>query len=102
MASDPNAHEVMEWRQEEGGGQDELSQATAPSVETDSTRLARLHPGGAAPWSPTLPIGFFVKERSKRPRGSKTPAATCDPVTTGRIDRLDTILGHFDRPLKES
>jgi len=38
MASDPKVPEVMEWQQsEKGGGQDELSQDTVPSVETDST-----------------------------------------------------------------
>jgi len=45
MASDPKAPEVMEWRQDEGEegneGGDELSRASAPSVETKVTHLAR-------------------------------------------------------------
>jgi len=105
MASDPKVPEAMEWRSEEtpeGEGQDELSQDTAPSVETDSTRLARSHSGGPAPRSPSLGIGFLVKQRSRRTRGSKSPAPTRDSVMTGRIERLDRILGRFDPTLKES
>jgi len=95
----------MEWRSEEtpeGEGQDELSQDKAPSLETDSTRLARSHSGGPAPRSPSLGIGFLVKNRSRRPRGSKCPARARDSVTQGRIERLDRILGRFDPTLKES
>jgi len=47
MASDPNAPEVIEWRQEEGGGAseggDELSSVQAPGVKTTVTHLARSH-----------------------------------------------------------
>jgi len=105
MASDPKVPEAMEWRSEEtpeGEGQDELSQDTAPSVETDSTRLARSHSGGPAPRSPSFGIGFLVKQRSRRKRGSKSPAHTRDSAMTGRIERLDRILGCFDPTLKES
>jgi len=105
MASDPKVPEAMEWRSEEtpeGKGQDELSQDTAPSVETGSTRLARSHSGGPAPPSPSFGIGFLVKQRSRRTRGSKSPARTRDSVMTGRIERLDKILGRFDPTLKES
>jgi len=105
MASDPKVPEAMEWRSEEtpeGEGQDELSQNTALSVETDSTRLARSHSGGPAPRSSSLGIAFLVKQRSRRQRGSKSPATTCDSVMTGRIERLDRILGRFDPTLKES
>jgi len=105
MASDPKVPEAMEWRSEEtpeGEGQDELSQDTAPSVETDSTRLARSHSGGPAPRSPSLGIGFLVKQRSRRTRDSKSPAPTCDSVMPGRIERLDRVLGRFDPTLKES
>jgi len=50
MASEPKAPEVMEWQHsEEGGGQDQLSHDTAPSVETDSTGLARSHSAGPTP-----------------------------------------------------
>ena len=49
MASDPKALVVMELQPEAGGGQDELSQDTAPSGETDRRRLARLHSCGPAP-----------------------------------------------------
>ena len=64
MASDPIVPEGMEWQSEEtskGEGQDQLSQDTALSVETDSTRLARSHSGGPAPRSLSLGIGFLVK-----------------------------------------
>jgi len=47
MASDPKAPEVIEWRQEEGGGGseggDELSSVQAPRVETSVTHLAQSH-----------------------------------------------------------
>ena len=105
MASDPKVREAMEWRSEEtpeGEGQDELSQDTVPRVETDSTRLAWSHSGGPAPRSPSLGIGFLVKQRSRRQRGSKSPAPTRDSVMTGPIERLDRILGRFDPRLKES
>jgi len=105
MASDPKVPEAMEWRSEEtpeGEGQDELSQDTSPSVETDSTRLARSHSGGPAPRSTSLGIRFLVQQRSRRTRGSKSPAPTRDSVMTGRIERLDRILGRFDPTLKES
>jgi len=105
MASDPKVPEAMEWRSEEtpeGEGQEELSQDTAPSVETDSTRLARSHSGGRAPRSPRLGIGFLVKQTSRHTRGSKSPAPTRDCVMTGRIERFDRILGRFDPTLKES
>ena len=68
MASDPKVPEAMEWRSAEtpeGEGQDELSQDTAPGVQTDSTRLARSR-GGPAPRSPSLGIGLMVKQRSRR------------------------------------
>jgi len=105
MASDPKVPEAMEWRSEEtpeGEGQDKLSQDTAPSVETDSTRLARSHSGRPAPRSPSLGIGFLVKHRSRRQRSSKSPAPTRDSVMTGWIESLDRILGRFDPTLKES
>jgi len=105
MAADPKVPEAMEGRSEEtpeGEGQDELSQDTGPSVETDSSRLARSHSSGLAPRSPTLGIGFLVKNGSRRTRGSKSSAPAGDCVMTGRIERWDRILGHFDRTLKES
>jgi len=103
MASDPKAPEVMEWQQSEGGGgQDELSQDTTPSVETDSTRLVWSHSGGPTPRSPSLSIGFLVKQRCRWTRGSKSPAPTTDPIMTGRIKGLDRILGQFNAHLKES
>jgi len=103
MASDPKAPEVMEWQQsEEGGGQDELSQDTGPSVGMDRTRLARSHSGCLAPSSPSLSIGFLVQQRSREPRGSKSPTPTHNPLITGRIECLDRILGRFDPHLKGS
>jgi len=105
MASDPKVPEAMEWRSEEtpeGEGQDELSQDRAPSVETDSTRTARSHSRGPAPRSPSLGIGVLVKQRSRRTRGSKSTAASRDLVMSGRIERLDRILGRFDPTLKQS
>jgi len=105
MASDPKVPEAMECRSEEtpeGEGQDELSQDTAPSVEYDSTRLARSHSGGSARRSPSLGIGLLVKKRSTRQRGWKSPAPARDSVMSGRIERLDRILGRFDPTLKES
>jgi len=103
MASDHKVPEVMQLQNsDEGGGQDKLSQDTAPSVETNSTGLARSHSGGPALQSPCLPIDFLVKYRSRRPRGLKSPAPAHDPVMTGRIEHLDRILGRFDPTLKES
>jgi len=83
----------MEWQREEGGGQDGLSQDTAPSVETDSTQLAQSHSGCPVPGSPTLSISFLVRQRSRRRRGSKSPAPTRHPIMTSRMERLDRILG---------
>jgi len=60
MVSDHKVSEAMEWQQEEGG--EELSQDTALSVETGSTRLAMSHSGGPVPWSPSLSIGFLVRQ----------------------------------------
>jgi len=42
MSSDPKAPEAMEWQggEEENQGGDELSQTSAPSVETTVTHLA--------------------------------------------------------------
>jgi len=105
MASDPKVPEAREWRSgetPEGEGQDELSQDTAPSVETDRTRLARSHSGGPAPRSPSLGIGFLVMQRSRRQRGTNSPAPNRDSVMSGRIERLDRILGRFDPTLKAS
>ena len=79
-----------------------MTQHTAPSVETDSIRLARSHSGGPAPRSPSLSNSFLVKQRSRLRRSSKSPAPTRHPVRTGRIDSLDRILGQFDPHLKES
>jgi len=89
MASYPKAPQAMDWQQEEEGGQDELSLDTAPSGESDSTRLAQSHAGGPAPCSPCLSIGFLIKQRSRRLRVSKCPAPTPNPVMTGRIAPLD-------------
>jgi len=67
MAPDPKVPEAMEWQQEEAveGGQDDLSQDIAASVETNSTRLVRSHSGGPTPRSPSLLIGFIVKQQSR-------------------------------------
>jgi len=92
MASDPKVPEATGSRSEEtpeGAGQDELSQETAPSVETDSTRLARSHYGGPAPRSPSLGIGFLVKQRSRRQRGDKEAC----PYPRLRHVRTDRTLG---------
>jgi len=102
MPSDPKVPEAMEWRSEEtpeGEGQDGLSHDTAPSMETDSTRLARSYSGGPAPRSPSLRVDFLVKHRSRRPTGSESPAPARDSVMTGHIERLDSILGRFDPTL---
>jgi len=72
MASDPKAPEVMEWQQgdqgkgEEGG--DELSRASAPSVVTTVTHLARSQSADQTPRSPAG-LGFLAKYRKPR-RGS--------------------------------
>ena len=66
MASELKAPEVMEWQQGEEAGQDELSQDTACSVGTDSTRLARSHSHIPAPQSPSLSIGFLFKPRHQQ------------------------------------
>jgi len=53
MTCDPKAPEVMEWQQEDQGeaeeGGDELSRASATSVETPVTHLARSHSGNLTP-----------------------------------------------------
>jgi len=104
MASDPKVPEAMEWRSEEtceGEGQEAVS-GHSPERGTDSTRLARSHSGAHAPRAPRLGIGFLVNHRSRRPSGSKSPIPTGDSVMSGRIERLDRILGRFDPTLKES
>jgi len=92
----------MEWQQDEGGGQDECSQDTAPSIETKSTRLAWSHPAGPGPRSASLSIAILVKQGRRLRRSSKSRAPTHDPVMTGRIECLDRILGCFDPHLKQS
>jgi len=103
-ASDPKAPQVMEWRQEEGEegneGGDELSSAAAPTVETTVTHLARSHSAAEAPRSPSGP-GFLAK-LGKAPRhGGRTPEPT-ESIMTGRIRRLEQILGRFDPKLTVS
>jgi len=106
MASDPKAPEVMEWRQEEGGGGseegDELSSIQAPSVETTVTHLVRSH---SADWIPRSPVGlgFMAKYGVKAPRGSRRmPEPTGESLMAVRIRRLDQILGRFDPKLTTS
>jgi len=100
MGSDPNAPEPMEGEQEEGG--DKQCQATAPSVETGSTRLPRSHSGGPAPRSSSLSIGLLVNQLSRRAAGSKYPAPHSNPIMTSRIEGLDRMLGRFAPHLTES
>jgi len=100
MASDPKIPEAMEWQKEDG--RDKLSQDTATSMETGSTRLARSDSGGAAPRSPSLSIGSLVKQRSRWRRGSTSPFHTPDHIMTDRIERLDRILGQFHPHLKQT
>jgi len=103
MASDPKAPEVMEWRQEEGGGGseggDELSSVQAPSVETSVTHLARWH---SADWTPRSPVSLGFPEKygkGRRPGGRRTPEPTGESLMAVRIRRLHQILGRFDTKL---
>jgi len=106
MASDPKAPEVMEWRQEEGGGGseggDELSSVQAPSVETTVTHLVRSHWADRTPRSP-VGLGFMAKYGGKAPRGSRrTPEPTGESLMAVRIRRVDQMLGRFDPKLTTS
>jgi len=103
MSSDPKAPEAMEWQGGErpGGkegteGGDELSSVQAPSVETTVTHLVRSHSADRTPRS-HVGLGFLDKYgKGRRPGGRRTPEPTGESLITGRIQRLEQILGRFD------
>jgi len=103
MASDPQAPEVIEWRQagEDGNeGGDKLSSAAAPSGETTVTHLARSHSADQTPRSPSG-CGFLAKFWKAPRHCHRTPKPT-ESLMTSRIRRLEQILGRFDPTLTVS
>jgi len=101
MPSDLKAPEVMEWREEEGEegneGGDDLSSAAAPCVETTVTHLARWHSADQEGRS-TSGLGFLAKFGKATRQGRRSPEHT-ESLMTGRIRRLEQILGRFDPKL---
>jgi len=102
MASDPKVPEAMEWQEGGSEGGDELSSVQAPSVETTVTHLVRSHSADRTPRSP-VGLGFLEKYgKGRRPGGRRTPEPTGESLMTGRIQRLEQILGRFDPKLTVS
>ena len=99
-ASNPNVPEVMKWQKEEeeegNEGGDELSQASAPSVETMVTHRVRSY---SAEWTPRSPVGLGFLAKYGKPRrgdGRWTPEPSSESRMRHRIERLDRIVGRFD------
>jgi len=103
MASDPKAHEAMEWQEGEAADAgDERSSVQAPSVETTVTHLTRSHSADRTPQS-LVGLGFLDKYgKGRRPGSRRTHEPTGESLMAVRIRRLDQILGRFEPKLTVS